>query len=184
MRQLLKKLPVLIFIILHFSFILAAFWENHVNPFAIIFLSVTGFLLACFYYKNHKLERSVFRRRDILLIVLTITGAMITYWMNKELELGIVLSAGITGLSSSFIPFINRRSDILRELPAAIYCGAFAGMTAPFIAKGYIFIFFAGLFTGLILIISKSTLHGYGGKLGTVAFGGVSLMSFILFLFF
>ncbi|WP_146167236.1 hypothetical protein [Christiangramia gaetbulicola] len=147
-------------------------------------MSITGFLLASFYYKNHKPERSVFRRLDILLVVLTIIGAVITYWLNLEFGLGIVLSAGITGLLSSFIPFINRRSDILRELPAAIYCGAFAGMTAPFIAKGYIFIFFAGLFTGHILIISKSTLHGFGGKLGTVAFGGVSLMSLILYLFF
>ncbi|QYA26087.1 hypothetical protein G3I01_11360 [Gramella sp. MT6] len=120
----------------------------------------------------------------MLLIILSIIGAVTTYWLNVELDLGTVLSAGITGLLSSFIPFINRRSDTLRELPAAIYCGAFAGMTAPFLANGYTFISFAGLFTGIILIISKSTLHGFGGKLGTVAFGGVSLMSLILFLFF
>jgi len=94
-----------------------------------------------------------------------------------------VLAAGIVGFTSSLLPFINRNSDVLRELPVAIYCGAFAGMTAPFIANGYSFIISAGLISGLILIFSKDTLHGHGGKLGTIAFGGVSAVSLILFLF-
>lgn len=98
--------------------------------------------------------------------------------------MGAVLAAGITGLFSSILPFINRGSDILRQLPVAIYCGAFAGMTAPFIANGYWFLFIAGVFSGIILVVSKDTLHGYGGKLGTIAFGGVSMVSLILFLFF
>ena len=100
-----------------------------------------------------------------------------------EFKLGAVLAAGITGLISSALPYLNRRSDLLRELPVAIYCGAFAGMTAPFIAQGYLFIAAAGLVSGLILIISKNTLHGFGGKLGTIAFGGVSIIALILFIF-
>ena len=183
MHNLLKKLPVLIFIILHFSFLIAAISENQADPFALSILALIGLLLIFFYFKNLKAERSLFRRLDILLVILSIAGAIFTYGLNVEFGLEIVLAAGITGLFSSFIPFINRRSDTLRELPVAAYCGAFAGMTAPFIANGYTFIFFAGLFSGIILIISKSTLHGFGGKLGTIAFGGVSLMSLILFLF-
>ena len=184
MQKLFKKLPVLIFAILHFSFIAAAIYENKASIPVLLFLFVIGLFLAFFYYKNHKPERSVFRKLDILLVLLTITGAVLTYWLNFEFGLGAVLAAGITGLFSSLFPFLNRRSDLLRELPVAMYCGAFTGMTSPLLAKGFGFIFCAGLFTGLILVISKNTLHGFGGKLGTIAFGGVSLMSLILFLFF
>lgn len=63
-----------------------------------------------------------------------------------------------------------------------MYCGAFAGMTAPFVADGYAFIILAGIFTGTILVLSKETLHGFGGKLGSIAFGGVSIVALIFLL--
>ena len=130
-----------------------------------------------------KMDMSQLRSIDLLLILASLFGAVSTYLVNLEFSTGTVLAAGLVGFTSSIIPFIDRKSDILRELSVAIYCGTFAGMTAPYIAKGYTFIIFAGLISGLLLIFSKSTLHGYGGKLGTIAFGGVTLASLVILFF-
>lgn len=169
---------------LHYSFLIAVIIENKPHPYSILILFTIALFLGLFYINKIKPDRSRFKKIDLLLVLFTSLGAAVTYWLNIELNLGAVLSAGITGLLSSFLPYINRKSDILRELPVAIYCGSFAGMTAPFIAKGYSFIILAGLFSGLLLIFSKETLQGYGGKLGTIAFGGVLLMSVIAFLIY
>jgi hypothetical protein len=175
-------LPFSIFFLLHFSILIAAIIENLHNVYFLIILSVISLLLGVFYRTKYKDAKARFYRIDIILVFLTALGALITYWLNIELGIGAVLAAGITGLLSSFLPLMNRRSNLLRELPVAMYCGAFAGMTAPFIAKGYVFILFAGLISGIILIATKDTLHGYGGKLGTIAFGGVSAVVLILYL--
>jgi len=163
--------------------LIVAFSENLESILSILILAVISLSLGFFYSRKFNSDRSRFKKLDILLILFTVIGAITTYWLNIEYNIGAVLAAGITGLFSSFLPLLNRRSDILRELPVAVYCGTFVGMTAPFIANGYFFITMAGLFSGLLLIFSKDTLHGYGGKLGSVAFGGVALMSLILFLF-
>lgn len=184
MQSLIKKLPVFIFFALHFSFLIVTIIENDHNLFAIMIMSGIAIFLGLFYLKKFNSEKSRLKRIDIFLVLFTLAGATLTYWLNTEFGLGAILAAGITGLLSATIPFINRKSDLLRELPVAVYCGAFAGMTAPFIAHGYSFIIFAGLCSGIILVTSKGTLHGFGGKLGTIAFGGVSMASLILFLFF
>ncbi|MDR5590527.1 hypothetical protein [Christiangramia sp. SM2212] len=183
MTQLLKKIPVLILLCLHFIFLGVVIYENRDDKSSVIFLLCLVAFLGIFYFRNFKADHSVFKRIDLLLVFLSILGAIITYALNVAYEFGAVLSAGIVGLLSSFIPLMNKRSDLLRELPVAIYCGSFAGMTAPMIANGYLFIALAGFFTGLILIISKGTLQGFGGKLGTIAFGGVITISMIIFIF-
>ncbi len=179
----LKKFPVLLLLSLHLSFLAVAFLENIENITISLILVAITVLVGISYRQHFKNEKGRLKSTDLLLTFSAGIGAIITYWLNLEFHTGIVLAAGITGLGSSFLPFINRRSVILRELPAAIYCGAFAGMTAPFIAKGYFFIILAGLFSGIILILSKSTLQGFGGKLGSIAFGGVAFVSLILYIF-
>lgn len=183
-QKLYKKLPVFIFLVLHFLFLIIAIFENPGKSYPAIVLSIIAIFLGFFYSRKLEIDNSQLKKIDILLVLFCVLGALVTYWLNTEFKVGAVLASGIVGLLGSFIPFINRRSDLLRELPVPLYCGSFAGMTAPFIANGYSFIFFSGLFCGVILVISKNTLHGYGGKLGSVAFGGVTLMSLILFLFF
>ncbi|WP_155807126.1 hypothetical protein [Gillisia marina] len=53
-------------------------------------------------------------------------------------------------------------------------------MTATYISQGYLFIFLAGIATGIIYILSKNIFIGVGGKLGTMAFGGVVIAFFLL----
>ena len=184
MKKKFKKIPALIFVLLHFTFLIAAMFENRFRPIPFFILSIITLLLGNFYFRKLNFRIAVFRKLDLLLVPITALGAVATYAIDIQTGFGAVLAAGIIGLISSFLPFINRKSEILRELPVAIYCGAFVGMTSPLVANGYSFILASGLLAGIILISTKTTLHGYGGKLGTIAFGGVSMVSFILFLFF
>ncbi|MCH4823853.1 hypothetical protein ML462_11790 [Gramella lutea] len=184
MYRFLTRLSGLFIIALHFVFILTAIYDKCPNPYLIAIFSGIIALLAFFYIKKFSFRNSVYRKLDVILILFTGLGAVVTYAFNIEAGLGVVLSAGITGLASSLLPYLNRRSEILRELPVAMYCGAFAGMTSPLIANGYAFILAAGLFSGILLIFTKTTLQGFGGKLGTIAFGGVALVSLILYLIF
>jgi len=181
-RKLLKAFPIFLFLVLHFVFLLLLFLENRNAPRILIFLAGITVLLGIFYSKKFKADTSGFKTTDLLLVIFSILGAVTTYWLNSQFQVGAVMAAGLVGFVSSFVPFLKRRSDLLREFPAAMYCGSFVGMTAPFIANGYLFVCFAGLISGIILILSKSTLHGFGGKFGTIAFGGVSITVFLLFL--
>lgn len=176
------RLPLVIFILLHFSFLTAALVENIQNEIATFFLVFLTIITGMFYRSKFNLPLPKFKPGDILSIAAATLGALATFGMHLEFNMSAVLAAGITGLMSSVIPYINPKSDLGKELPPAIYCGAFTGMTAPLLAGGYIFILLAGIATGSLLIISKNAFNGFGGKLGTIAFGGVSLSFLILLL--
>ncbi|MBT8295878.1 MAG: hypothetical protein KJO51_05635 [Gramella sp.] len=182
MQKILNKSGVLIFLLLHFLFLIAAVIDNKDDLYSIFILVPVIILLVIFYLNITRTGLSGFEKNDIFLVTGSSLGALITYGLHVELPVSTVLAAGLTGLLSSFLPYLNRSSQILKVLPAAIYCGAFAGMTGPSIANGYGFICLAGIFSGIILVISQNTLNGYGGKLGTIAFGGVALMTLILFM--
>ena len=145
-------------------------------------LSIILILLSLFYFKEVETEKGSFKFSDVLLVLASSMGAGITYWLNIQFDMGTVLAAGITGFTASLLPYLNRESNLLRSLPAPVYCGAFAGMTTPLVANGYFFILSAGLISGIILVMAKSSLHGFGGKLGTIAFGGVALVSFLIYM--
>ncbi len=70
----------------------------------------------------------------------------------------------------------------MKQLPAAIYCGAFIGMSSTGVASGFMFILTASFFTAILLFLSKNLFAGVGGKLGTLAFAGVVITSFLYFL--
>lgn len=109
-------------------------------------------------------------------------GAITTYVLSDFFGLSNVLAAGLVGLTVSYIPKLFKNNSFVQAMPTAVYCGAFVGMTHKSIAPDYIFITFASTVTGLLLIGTKNTFHGIGGKLGTLAFGGVVLAFFVTFL--
>lgn len=104
-------------------------------------------------------------------------GGVSTYFLSAELHLGPVIAASVVGLLASFIPSIRPSAQ---HLPAAIYCGSFVGMSSPMIAPNYIFILLACLFSGGVYLLVKDDLNGMGGKLGTVAFSGVLLLTLLV----
>jgi len=96
----------------------------------------------------------------------------------------VVLAGALVGTISSFIPNLlkNKKSIFIPEIPKAIYCGTFVGMTTSTIANGYQFIILSSIIAGVLYWLSKNTFVGFGGKLGTVAFGGVTFAFLLIFI--
>jgi len=91
-------------------------------------------------------------------------GAVATFVLNHEVGLGAVLAAGIVGIFSTlFLPAYD----------AAIYCGAFIGMSSSEIFHGYGHILLAAFIAAIVYIATKYVFTGFGGKLGTIALIGV-----------
>ncbi len=106
-------------------------------------------------------------------------GAVVCYILSVYAELGSVLAAGIVGTLASFIPELNKQSAYLKKMPPALYCGAFVGMSSVVVMPSIWLVLIAGCMTGVIYILAKSLFLGMGGKLGTMAFGGVIIVAFI-----
>jgi hypothetical protein len=108
-----------------------------------------------------------------------VTGGILTYYLNVSVALGPVLAAGIVGTLISLVPDDQAKK---LDLTAPVYCGAFVGMTAEAVADGFPFILLASLCAGVLYVLSQPFFTGVGGKLGTVAFAGVTVVSLFYFL--
>lgn len=113
-----------------------------------------------------------------------LVGATLCYFLNVDLGLGSVIAVGLVGLLGSYTTTIIRHYSFATGLPAAIYCGAFIGMCSDAVAGGYLFIILGSLASFILYSLSQDVLNGYGGKLGTIAFGGVFVISLFKKLFF
>lgn len=183
MNKLLRRLAFFAFVLLQFIFLFFIFFEKFDTPLLLASLLFLSALLGLAYYKAPR-EEEEFLIKDIYLIFFVVLGSISSYLIN--LQLGPVIAAAATGTAASFIPslFPKYKSGILSEFPAAVYCGAFVGMTAPSVAGNFSFIIFSGLIAGSFLLMAKNIFNGFGGKLGTIAFGGVALSSALIYLLF
>lgn len=150
-------------------------WWTAASVFILCPLILLTYLTDGLHHEDHEYEH-------ILVALWIPVGALASFYLNHFLHLGPVISAAITGSIASFIPALNKRSHYMKQLPAAIYCGAFIGMSSIGVAPGIAFILTASFFTAILLILSKNLFAGVGGKLGTLAFAGVVLTSFLYFL--
>ena len=183
MIKIFRRLAFSAVILLQFIFVFNIFFEKF-EPLALLgFLVVLSSLLSLAYYYSPRKEEEFFIK-DLYLIFFVVLGAISSYLLN--LQLGPVIAAAATGTAASFVPglFRKKRIGIWSEFPAAVYCGAFVGMTAPSVAGNLSFIVFSGFIAGGFLLIAKNIFNGFGGKLGTIAFGGVALSSVIIYWFF
>ena len=130
-------------------------------------------------YRYLNLHHEDYDYEKLSVVIWVPIGAVICYFLNVLGNLGSVLSAGITGSIASLIPLLNKKSLYLNTLPAAIYCGAFVGMSSIEIIPTINFVIAAGLLAGIFLMFSKNLFLGIGGKLGTIAFGGVVIVSLL-----
>lgn len=95
-------------------------------------------------------------------------GAAYTYALAPYL--GAVIAAASAGLIGSFLS--------RTELQAAVYTGAFAGMSSDFIVGDYYELAFVSLAGAAILVVLEKRFIGYGGKMGASAF--LSVCSLVL----
>lgn len=163
------------------SFLFAIFNENNKSYTILIAALSLMILLVYTYYKQHKKE-SQEEFESMKLVIWVPISAICTYALSTKLALGPILSASIIGTVGSFVPNLKKTSSILKQVPVAIYCGAFVGMSSPTVAGSFTFVLVAGVFTAIFLMVSKSVLQGVGGKLGSLAFLAVVLTYFLFYL--
>jgi hypothetical protein len=98
-------------------------------------------------------------------------GALACFGVRQILAWGPspVVAAATVALAASFIPLPSRWNR--RELHAIFYAGSFAGMGAPTLLSGPIAFAVVSLAGTVLFALSKRFLHGFGGRLGAVAFG-------------
>ncbi|CDF79464.1 conserved hypothetical membrane protein [Formosa agariphila KMM 3901] len=152
-------------------------YETQAVHSGIIILVITGIMWLG--YKYLDLHQDDYTYEELLVVIWVPIGAIVCYALNMYANLGGVLSTAITGTAASFIPLLNKKSEYLKKLPPAIYCGSFVGMSSVEIAPSINFVIVAGILAGGFLLLSKNIFMGIGGKLGMVAFGGVLMVSFV-----
>jgi len=172
---------LVLFFIIQVLFLLAIFRENINSYLLLIFIASIGILML-YTYKKSELHQASHEFESYRIAMWVPIGSICSFVLNHHYGLGPVIGAAIVGLISSFIPHFNKRSHYLSQLPPALYCGAFVGMSSTRVAQDFTFVLTAGVFTAVLLIVSKSLFQGIGGKLGTLAFLGVVLTYFILYL--
>ena len=174
-----KNLPQFIFLLFHTLFIGIAVYESQEQLSQLIPLTLITSLLLYFYLHNFSKSKAP-AEKDIQIstIIFAILGGITTFFLQDRLELTAVLSAGTIGLFGGILPKIINK-PLARIASLAIYCGAFVGMTPPVLAGNYLFIILASFSAGTILILARKSFNGYAGKLGSIAFAGVSLVSLL-----
>ena len=176
-----RRISIAIICVIQVLFLLMIFRENlHANWISLVVVLLSVLLLTA--HIKAPLHRDDHLNEHVLVAVWIPAAAIAAYVINNNLHFGPVIAASLIGFLGSLLPQINKRSVYLKQLPAAIYCGAFIGMSNLRVANGFLFVFAASFFAGVGLVLSKSLFHGMGGKLGLLAFAGVVLASFFLFL--
>ena len=153
--------------------------QYEADNFAIILLILLIILTMFFGHKYLNLHHDEYAYEKISVAVWVPLGGLICYLLNLYTDFGSVLSAGIVGTLASFLPMINKESTYLKKLPDAIYCGVFVGMSSVEIIPSIVLVIVAGVFAGVFFMLSKNLFVGIGGKLGTIAFGGVVIITVI-----
>lgn len=172
---------VVILFLIQVLFLFAIFREKK-NSYLLSIFIASLILLTLYTYRKRGIHHPAHEFESLSVAIWVPVGAVASYCLHQVIGLGPVLGAAIVGTVASLIPEIKRSSTYLVQLPPAIYCGAFVGMSDSRVAGDIKFVIVAGFFTGIFLMISKSLLKGVGGKLGTVAFLGVLLTYFLIYL--
>lgn len=180
-RKLSRKISIIFLLAIQVIFLFAIFRENLQSWWSVIsILAICPLILVA--YLRGQLHHHEHQYEHVLVVCWIPIGAVISFYLNHYLSLGPVISASAVGLTGSFLPLFRKSSEYLRQLPAAVYCGAFIGMSSTVVAPNILFVITASFFTAILIVVSKSLFSGVGGKLGTLAFSGVVITSFIYYL--
>jgi len=99
-------------------------------------------------------------------------GFVSCFVMHTVLAFPLVISAALTGLIGSFIPFPQSYKN---HPYAAIYAGSFAGMCSTNLITSYWEIVVISVIGASLYVLTMNMFSGFGGKLGGVAFASVTL---------
>ncbi|MBF4982842.1 hypothetical protein FNJ87_00300 [Nonlabens mediterrranea] len=171
---------VIIVLLLQLLFLAWIIKENYEisNFIALIIVSSIAILLL-FGYKYLDLHHDNYEYESIAVVLWVPIGAVLCYLISIHLKLGPIIAAGLVGVAASYLPLLNKQSNYLKQLPVPIYCGTFVGMSSVYILPSLSFVGITGLLAAVFLLLSKNIFLGIGGKLGTIAFASVVVITFL-----
>ncbi|OWZ83271.1 hypothetical protein [Natranaerobius trueperi] len=100
-------------------------------------------------------------KEHITIVGLSIVSALITYTLNVIVGYGPFIANGFVGILAALL--------LPKGLTAATYTASFVGMSDDFVIPSLTIAALAGLIVGIMIIITKPILAGWGGKGGTTA---------------
>ena len=100
---------------------------------------------------------------DIGSFAAVVVGALATFGLSIYLELGAVVASGAVGLVAAVV---------IKRHAAAAFCGSFVGMSSSLVLPTLGCVALAGTIAGVVFVLGKRVLNGFGGKLGTTAMIG------------
>lgn len=118
----------------------------------------------------------------ILIILASILGATLTFYVSEALKQGPVRASALLSLIIGL--FFYYFPDILnvyltKNIPLVFIGASFIGMASPKGKNNYLLLAFSGLLFSIVYINKSSFLKGYGGALGTLAF--IALITTLFF---
>lgn len=104
---------------------------------------------------------------NLMIVLIGIIAAYITYYISIELKKGAVFASAIVTLTAGLLlPRIFVDGAILAAVAA---CSSYAGMVSKDKFKSSKDMIFVGLICSLIFIVTLDAYVGVGGRLGTIA---------------
>lgn len=108
-------------------------------------------------------------------------GASLTFILSHGAQLGPIGAGAAVGTLAGLLP--SSKYPELDHIRTAVYCGAFVGMSSPSVLGNVLGAGAAGALCGIGMTMASASLHGYGGKLGTIAFTSVCITAGGTYLF-
>lgn len=97
-----------------------------------------------------------------------VLGGVAAYTLAHDVGLGPVVAASLVGIAAHLAA---------PKYGAAVYTGAFVGMTSDLLLLTHVEVLLASLVSGIVYYLTRPVFPGAGGKLGTIALIGSSLTS-------
>jgi hypothetical protein len=170
-----KNIGLCIFLLIHFYYI-NRLLSNGVPVFEICFLIVMVTLAYIWGFGHYHHNPAVDSSRIPSSVISASIGGVCCYGLSQQT--GPILACGIVGLLASFLTQVFKDKKY-HELPYSTYCGCFVGMSAHAILPDMITVSILAGFSGFLFAMTKRSLEGVGGRLGSISFASVVCYLFI-----
>lgn len=100
-------------------------------------------------------------RQKIYVIICSLLGASITWYLNHQLGMGSIVANGLVGLIAALI--------LPAPLAGIAYTASFVGMSSLAVIPSVYWALAAGIVVSLVILTTTEVYAGIGGKGGTTA---------------
>ena len=177
--KLVNYLSLTILLIFLVVFTLSIAFEKEANQSFYLFITATVVLSYGAIRASDGLQDEIILIKNFYPEILSLVISTLATYYLAFITHDAVIAASVIGILYYFIMNKLERKD----LAAPGYCGTFVGMSSQIILPNIWYVLIAGLITGFIYVLSRNNLKGVGGKLGLIAFVGVSFSIFLTEIF-